>query len=89
MLKGMYSALFVTWYTRSSRPFAGQRLRGCIGTFEPQPIREGLAKYSLISAFNDSRFPPIEERELSSLECGLVMPFTRLLFGLTTARSNN
>ena len=45
-------------------------LRGCIGTFEPLPIREGIAEYALISAFRDSRFRKIERHELESLECG-------------------
>ncbi|PCH41247.1 alport syndrome [Wolfiporia cocos MD-104 SS10] len=63
--------LFVTWNTRSSRPGRAPRLRGCIGTFEPIPLREGLAEYALISAFQDSRFSKIEERELESLECGI------------------
>ncbi|EPQ59644.1 hypothetical protein GLOTRDRAFT_136468 [Gloeophyllum trabeum ATCC 11539] len=59
--------LFVTWNTRSSRRHP--RLRGCIGTFEAQPLSEGLAEYALISAFRDHRFRKIEEKELSSLEC--------------------
>ncbi|KAI0052605.1 hypothetical protein FA95DRAFT_1242039 [Auriscalpium vulgare] len=61
--------LFVTWNTRSSRPGRAPRLRGCIGNFEAQPLRSGLAEYALISAFRDHRFRKIEERELSSLEC--------------------
>ncbi|KAH9938585.1 alport syndrome [Fomitopsis serialis] len=63
--------LFVTWNTRSSRPGRPPRLRGCIGTFEAIPIREGLAEYALISAFQDHRFRKIEERELETLECGV------------------
>ncbi|KAI0722898.1 AMMECR1 domain-containing protein [Earliella scabrosa] len=63
--------LFVTWNTRSSRPGRPHRLRGCIGTFEPQPLRDGLAEYALISAFRDSRFKKIEEWELESLECSV------------------
>ncbi|TDL29753.1 alport syndrome [Rickenella mellea] len=63
--------LFVTWNTRSSRSNRPPRLRGCIGTFEPQPIREGLAEYALISAFKDSRFNRIEESELPNLECAI------------------
>ncbi|KAH9947253.1 AMMECR1 domain-containing protein [Amylocystis lapponica] len=63
--------LFVTWNTRSSRPGRAPRLRGCIGNFEPLPLREGLAEYALISAFQDSRFRKIDESELPSLECGI------------------
>ena len=66
----IYSPLFVTWNTRSSRPGRAPRLRGCIGTFEPLPIRDGIAEYALISAFKDSRFRKIEKHELESLECG-------------------
>ncbi|KIM83924.1 hypothetical protein PILCRDRAFT_6788 [Piloderma croceum F 1598] len=62
--------LFVTWNIRS-RSGRAPRLRGCIGSFEPLPLREGLAEYALISAFRDSRFRKIEERELESLECGI------------------
>jgi AMME syndrome candidate gene 1 protein len=66
------SPLFVTWNIRSSRSGRAPRLRGCIGSFEALPLREGLAEYALISAFRDSRFRKIEERELESLECGYV-----------------
>jgi AMMECR1 domain-containing protein len=34
-------------------------------------LKEGLAEYALVSAFKDSRFRKIEERELESLECGI------------------
>ncbi|KAF9076532.1 AMMECR1 domain-containing protein [Rhodocollybia butyracea] len=61
--------LFVTWNTRSSRLGRSHRLRGCIGSFEPHPLHEGLAEYALISAFRDSRFRKISKSELSSLEC--------------------
>lgn len=61
--------LFVTWNTKSSRPGRAPRLRGCIGNFEPLPLRDGIAEYALISAFKDSRFSRIEEKELSFLEC--------------------
>jgi len=63
--------LFVTWNTRSSRPGRAPRLRGCIGSFEPLPLHEGLAEYALISAFRDSRFRKIDKSELQSLECGV------------------
>ncbi|SPO31853.1 related to AMME syndrome candidate gene 1 protein [Ustilago trichophora] len=74
--------LFVTWNifshssTRksilsppSSRPTP--RLRGCIGTFEPYPLAQGLAEYASISAFKDRRFSPISQAELSRLECAV------------------
>lgn len=69
------SPLFVTWNTRSSRSGRPSRLRGCIGNFEPMPIREGLAEYALISAFRDSRFRGIDKSELETLECGYVLHF--------------
>lgn len=74
--------LFVTWNifshsstrksilsSTSSRPTP--RLRGCIGTFEPYPLAQGLAEYASISAFKDRRFSPISQAELSRLECGV------------------
>jgi len=61
--------LFVTWNT--CRPGRTPRLRGCIGNFEPQPLRTGIAEYALVSAFRDHRFARIAAHELASLECGL------------------
>ncbi|GJJ07571.1 hypothetical protein Clacol_001774 [Clathrus columnatus] len=61
--------LFVTWNTRSSRSGGHPRLRGCIGCFEPLRLHDGLAEYAMISAFRDTRFRRIEERELPKLEC--------------------
>lgn len=63
------SPLFVTWNTRSSRPGRQPRLRGCIGTFEPHRIREGLEEYAIISGLKDTRFNPIRKSELPTLEC--------------------
>ncbi|KAH9007350.1 alport syndrome [Lactarius hatsudake] len=61
--------LFVTWNTR--RHSGSTRLRGCIGTFDAQPLRTALKEYALVSAFRDHRFERIELRELPSLECGI------------------
>lgn len=47
------------------------RLRGCIGTFTPQPLEFGLTEYSSRAAFHDQRFPPITSKELSTLECSV------------------
>lgn len=63
--------LFVTWDTRSNR--GNKSLRGCIGTFEPQELDDGLRSYALTSAFEDHRFNPISVRELPSLECGVTL----------------
>jgi hypothetical protein len=39
--------LFVTWNTLSSR--GDQRLRGCIGTFSPHDLDDGLKSYAVTS----------------------------------------
>jgi AMME syndrome candidate gene 1 protein len=39
--------LFVTWDTRSR--YGDKSLRGCIGTFEPQELDEGLRTYAITS----------------------------------------
>ncbi|KAL2171453.1 hypothetical protein VTG60DRAFT_2860 [Thermothelomyces hinnuleus] len=67
------SPLFVTWNTVSSRAGGGHSLRGCIGTFEPQELDEGLSSYALISALQDTRFRPIAARELPSLEVAVTL----------------
>lgn len=78
------SPLFVTWNTR--RYSAGgnggwsTRLRGCIGTFDAQPLRTALKEYALLSAFRDHRFQRIELRELPALECGCVPPMRNAHF---------
>ncbi|KAI0299729.1 AMMECR1 domain-containing protein [Multifurca ochricompacta] len=66
--------LFVTWNTRRrsyNNSSSGTRLRGCIGTFEAQPLRTAIREYALLSAFRDHRFHRIELHELPSLECGI------------------
>ncbi|AEO68061.1 0dff9ff7-82ca-4338-8d1e-2d91d537ae71 [Thermothielavioides terrestris] len=66
------SPLFVTWNTVSPR-HGGRSLRGCIGTFEAQELDEGLASYALISALQDTRFSPVQARELPSLEVAVTL----------------
>lgn len=66
--------LFVTWHKNGS-------LRGCIGTFaETEPLGQTLMKYSLIAAVRDTRFPPINISELSSLdvEVSLLSSFEKI-----------
>lgn len=58
--------LFVTWNKSGN-------LRGCIGTFEELPIEEAVAKYALISAFEDERFQPMTELELPQLSVGITI----------------
>ena len=53
--------LFVTYHA------AGDRLRGCIGNLSPMPLREGLPKYALIAALQDTRFSPVTAAELPTL----------------------
>ncbi|KAK4096755.1 hypothetical protein N658DRAFT_333670 [Parathielavia hyrcaniae] len=67
------SPLFVTWNTISPRHGGHASLRGCIGTFEPQPLEEGLSSYALISALQDTRFSPVSARELPALECAVTL----------------
>jgi uncharacterized protein (TIGR00296 family) len=63
--------LFVTWNTVSRS--GDKRLRGCIGTFEAQPLTTGLSSYALTAAFGDTRFTPITTRELPTLECAVTL----------------
>ncbi|KAK3319837.1 AMMECR1 domain-containing protein [Cercophora scortea] len=65
------SPLFVTWNT--IHPRQGTNLRGCIGTFESQPLTTGLASYALTSALHDTRFSPISARELPTLEVAVTL----------------
>jgi AMME syndrome candidate gene 1 protein len=60
--------LFVTYNTiQTGTP----QLRGCIGTFEPLPLHDGLERFAKTAAFSDHRFDPITVRELQSLQCGV------------------
>ncbi|TAQ85551.1 hypothetical protein B7494_g6142 [Chlorociboria aeruginascens] len=64
--------LFITWNTVSKT--SNQRfLRGCIGTFEEQPLATGLSSYALTSALHDHRFSPVTLNELSSLEVAVTL----------------
>jgi uncharacterized protein (TIGR00296 family) len=58
--------LFVTWSVGREK-----RLRGCIGTFSPLNLHDGLKEYALTSALNDSRFSPINKDELNKLHCSV------------------
>ncbi len=44
-------------------------LRGCIGTFSKGNLKTNLGMYAMISAFQDSRFPPITLKEVPLLNC--------------------
>ena len=62
--KGKSYPLFVTWTTGKEK-----ELRGCIGTFAKDLLEKNLMRYALISAFKDTRFNPIELKELKNLNC--------------------
>lgn len=62
--------LFVTWNTSG---VGGHSLRGCIGTFEAQPLSTGLSSYALTSALQDHRFPPITAAELPTLDVAVTL----------------
>jgi len=60
------SPLFVTWKIYNNRK-QYWNLRGCIGTFQKQPLLSGLKDYALTSAFKDTRFDPMSQDEVTSL----------------------
>jgi uncharacterized protein (TIGR00296 family) len=60
--------LFVTWKLEEVSTVS-HRLRGCIGTFKPMRLDEGLKTYVLASALEDRRFSPIRLDEVSQLVC--------------------
>ena len=62
------SPLFVTWKKQTEE---GLSLRGCMGTFSSMPLEEGLKKYARLSAFEDTRFDPVEQEELETLVCSV------------------
>ncbi|KAL6820670.1 AMMECR1 domain-containing protein [Trichoderma camerunense] len=64
--------LFVTWNTVDPDD-DDVSLRGCIGTFESQPLSEGIHEYALISALQDTRFNPISKRELPTLQAAVTL----------------
>ncbi|KAJ6239304.1 ammecr1 [Anaeramoeba flamelloides] len=60
------SPLFVTFNTVQNDQAV---LRGCIGTFSPQPLLSGIKRLTISAAFHDSRFRPITTSELLALNC--------------------
>ncbi|KAL1862957.1 hypothetical protein Daus18300_008288 [Diaporthe australafricana] len=63
--------LFVTWNKAAG---GGEyHLRGCIGTFEAQPLADGLSSYAVIAALHDSRFSRMSLRELPSLQVAVTL----------------
>ena len=68
--------LFVTYH------IDGDNLRGCIGNLGGLNIQEGIPKYALIAALNDTRFSPIKKSELPRLNVAV-----SLLINYTEAKS--
>lgn len=62
LIVGPSCPMFVTW-----KQTKNDQLRGCIGTFTPIELWSGLRKYSIVSAFQDRRFAPLQEKELPHL----------------------
>ena len=58
--------LFVTWTKGKNKD-----LRGCIGTFMKDDLEKNLKSFAKKSAFNDSRFSPIKQNEISDLNVGI------------------
>lgn len=57
------------------------KLRGCIGRFDPQePLFKLIPELSVSAAFHDTRFLPLQERELTEiqLEISILSPLKRI-----------
>lgn len=70
------SPIFVTWNTISPDATGDANrlsLRGCIGTFQSSPLHTSIPSYAVTSALHDSRFSPIELKELSYLSVSVTL----------------
>ena len=65
-LKKKKFPLFVTWTKGKDK-----KLRGCIGTFASKDLEKNLKNFALVAALEDDRFPPINEKEIKDLNCGI------------------
>nr|CAG4719690.1 unnamed protein product [Naegleria fowleri] len=70
--------LFVTWKKKPALRSSfldtsteEYHLRGCIGTFSPLALSDGLRQYAIIAAFKDHRFDPIAMSEVPQLKCAV------------------
>lgn len=58
-----------------------EKLRGCIGTFEPaKPLAGAIQEMASSAAFHDSRFYPLDEKELDQLkiEISILSPMEKI-----------
>eukprot|EP01087_Luapelamoeba_hula_P021220 TRINITY_DN737_c0_g1_i1.p1 TRINITY_DN737_c0_g1~~TRINITY_DN737_c0_g1_i1.p1 ORF type:complete len:225 (-),score=30.70 TRINITY_DN737_c0_g1_i1:163-837(-) len=74
-MQGVECPLFVGWHKQSKAGGHGHKLRGCKGTHGSLLLHEGLKQYALLSAFDDSRFPPVREEEIPYLICSISLLF--------------
>ncbi|GCE98112.1 hypothetical protein ZYGM_001264 [Zygosaccharomyces mellis] len=76
------TSLFITW-NKKSKKSGKYNLRGCIGTFARPALVQGIEKYSLVAALQDSRFPQISKSELPLLKCScnILQNFTTIYEG--------
>lgn len=58
--------LFVTWTINGD-------LRGCIGTFASHKTAENVSHFAVVSALQDSRFPPVKAAELPRLAVSITV----------------
>lgn len=60
------------------------QLRGCIGALKIfEPILDNIIRNTLSAAFNDDRFPPLEENELNEvkIEISILSPASIIKYG--------
>ena len=60
----MESALFVSWYCQD-------KLRGCLGSLNSVSLRTGMSHYALSSALEDTRFPPLKQKDFKKSTCNV------------------
>ncbi|MES1920435.1 AMME chromosomal region protein 1-like [Bonamia ostreae] len=70
------NSLFVSWKNDSSKK---KELKGCTGTFQSKNLLHSLKSVSVRSAFFDSRFKPIQKKEIKHLLCevSILSPFEK------------
>jgi len=52
--------------------YAGQELRGCVGTFQPtESLARTVARMAVAAASDDPRFPPVDPAEVPELDISI------------------